>query len=92
MSPLYAVLDAIKNAGGPVSLSRLGHELNIEPDALQGMIDFWVRKGRLRVQGALPGSATGCTLAGCASCPVEGPESCPVLLHMPRRYEFVGEQ
>ncbi|HOA24157.1 MAG TPA: FeoC-like transcriptional regulator [Aggregatilineales bacterium] len=92
MSPLYAVLDAIKNADGPVSLSRLGRELDIEPDALQGMIDFWVRKGRLRMQGALPGSATGCGPAGCVSCPVDGPESCPVLLHMPRRYEVVGEQ
>lgn len=90
MSPLYAVLDAIKNAGGPVSLGQLGRELGVEPAALQGMIDFWVRKGRLRVQGAAASGAT-CAPSGCAGCPVDGPEGCPILLHAPRRYELTGE-
>lgn len=87
MSTLYAVLDAIQQAGGPVSLRRLGSELNIEPSALQGMIDFWVRKGRLRLSGA---EGVACAPAACGTCPVTGPEACPVLLHMPRRYEIAG--
>lgn len=85
MSPLYAVLHAIEDRGGPVSLRQLGLELGIEPDALQGMIDFWVQKGRLRLQGASEGAL--CAVGGCGGCPASGPEACPILMHMPRRYE-----
>ncbi len=45
---LYRVLHAIETAQGPVDLEALGTELGIEVSALEGMIAFLVRKGRLR--------------------------------------------
>lgn len=86
MSPLYAVLDAIQHADGPLSLYQLARQLDIEPSAAQGMIDFWVQKGRLRVQGS---DAPTCTPSGCSTCDT-GPTGCPLLLYAaPRRYEVV---
>jgi hypothetical protein len=81
-SPLYAVLNAIEQADGPISLSRLSRDLSIEPAALQGMVDFWVRKGRLRVQ-----DGGACSAGGCGGCKV-GPDGCPLLLRLPGRYEL----
>jgi hypothetical protein len=83
-SPLYAVLDAIEQAGGPLSLRSLSRDLSIEPAALEGMVDFWVRKGRLRVQD---GGAEACSAGGCGGCNA-GPDGCPLMLHLPRRYEL----
>lgn len=68
---LYQVLEAIERANGPVSLDELSQRLQIEPGALEGMIAFWVRKGRLKdtaIAGC--GSGRGCTCSaypsGCA--------------------------
>lgn len=82
MSLLYNVLEAIQQASEPISLNDLAHTLEIEPSALEGMIDFWVRKGRIKVHDGLAcGSA-------CGSCGVDG---CPMLLHLPRQFEVVDQ-
>ncbi|MCS6841955.1 MAG: FeoC-like transcriptional regulator [Roseiflexus sp.] len=52
---LYQVLEVIEQANGSVSLAELSQQLQIEPGALEGMIAFWVRKGRLKEA----------TIAGC---------------------------
>jgi hypothetical protein len=60
---LYQILEALEAANGPVSLDELSRQLQIEPGALEGMIAFWVRKGRLKdtaVSGCA-GSRRGCT-------------------------------
>ncbi len=60
---LYQILDAIEQANGPVSLDELSQQLQIEAGALEGMIAFWVRKGRLKdtaIAGCC-GSGRGCT-------------------------------
>jgi len=83
-TPLQQVLEALEQARGPVSVAQISRALEIEPSALQGMIDFWVRKGRLRVSGD-----PGCS-SGCAVCAPDGtPQSCPALLVIPRRFEVV---
>ena len=56
---LYQILEALEAANGPVSLDELSRQLQIEPGALEGMIAFWVRKGRLK-DTAVSGCA-GCT-------------------------------
>ncbi|HEC24099.1 MAG TPA: hypothetical protein ENI95_14395 [Chloroflexi bacterium] len=77
-SPLYAVLEAIEEADGPVSVAQLARELGIEAGAVEGMIDFWARKGRLHL---LDDAACN---TQCASCRLQG--SCPLLSYAPRRY------
>ena len=74
--PLREVLDAFEQAG-PLSLPQLAKRLNVEPNTLEGMIQFWVNKGKLREV----------SYQGCASCGVQ--HQCPVLIVVPRRYERV---
>ncbi len=47
---LNQVLCEIENARGPITVSELGRKMEIEPAALEGMIQFWVQKGRLQIQ------------------------------------------
>lgn len=60
---LYQVLEAIEQANSPVSLDELSQQLQIEAGALEGMIAFWVRKGRLKdtAVAGCGGSGRGCT-------------------------------
>lgn len=64
---LQQVLEAFERAGGPVSLDELSRELGVEPGALEGMITFLVRKGRLREERA--GCGGGGPTCSCASHP-----------------------
>lgn len=76
---LFAVLQAIETTGGPVHLGELSRQLGIDKQALAGMVDFWVRKGRVVMSGrgetACPGPAGqsppagACSCAGAAGCP-----------------------
>lgn len=68
---LHQILVALERANGSLSLAELSQELGIERSALEGMISFWVRKGRLKdsaVAGC--GGGKGCTCSshpdGCA--------------------------
>jgi hypothetical protein len=54
---LQRVLEAFEAADGPRSLDDLSRELGIERGALDGMIAFWVRKGRLRESSGACGEA-----------------------------------
>lgn len=69
---LHQVLEALEHAPGPLSLDELSQRLGVERGALEGMIAFWVRKGRLRDtgQGLCGGSGCGCSCSshpqGCA--------------------------
>ena len=81
---LRQVLAEIKSAGGTINLNELAGKLNIEPSALEGMIQFWIRKGRLKETEVAPGLAgQACSTASCAcSCP--GPQGCPFVITPPR--------
>jgi len=76
--PLRAVLEAFGQAG-PLSLSQLAQRLDVEPNMLDGMIQFWVHKGKLREVGQ----------HNCTACGVL--HGCPILVALPRRYEMVTE-
>ena len=45
---LRRLLHEIESAQGPVNLNRLSRKLGIERGALDGMIAYWVRRGRLK--------------------------------------------
>lgn len=71
---LQQVLQALEEAEGPVSLDALSRQLGIERGALDGMIAFWVRKGRLRDSSLECGSAGG---PGCSCASASQGGGCP---------------
>jgi len=74
---LREVLAAFETARQPLTLNQLARELDLSPGMLEGMLDYWVRKGRLREVGG-----ERCTTCGSAG-------SCPFVSRMPRCYELV---
>ncbi len=79
-SPLRQVLQAFENADRPRTLTQLARELDIAPGMLDGMLAYWVRKGRLRESGSAP----ACTTCG-------GAAGCPFVPHLPRSYELITD-
>jgi hypothetical protein len=84
---LKQVLQEIESSHGPLSLDDLSRQLGVERGALEGMIDFWVRKGRLKedyavaLQGLCPGAECG------SACP--GAESCQWVTNLPRSFSLL---
>ncbi|WP_298814586.1 FeoC-like transcriptional regulator [Chloroflexus sp.] len=75
---LYQILAILEQAEEPLSLDELSRRLHVEPGALNEMIAFWVRKGRLR-----DSAVVGCgEKAGC-SCNAN-PQGCPFRHNGPR--------
>lgn len=58
------MLIAVKNymtRQGVTSLQQLALHFQVEPDAMRGMLEHWIRKGRVRRQAACHRSAcSGC--------------------------------
>lgn len=62
----------------PLSLPQIAHELDVSPERLEGMIQHWVRKGKIRESGSV---------TECGGCGHKG--ACPFVMAMPRSYELV---
>lgn len=77
---LRQVLHAFEDARETRTLAQLARELDIAPGMLEGLIAYWVRKGRLRESGSGP----ACNTCGRA-------EGCPFVLKLPRSYELVTD-
>jgi hypothetical protein len=75
---LREVLKAFEESPGPISLNDMARDLNMAPGMLEGMIDYWVRKGKIRERG---GSA-------CERC--HSAKNCSYSPTMPRSYELVS--
>ena len=88
---LRQVLREIESAGRPVSLNDLGLKLGIEQSALEGMIAYWVHKGKLQdYEEALEAVMGACKGGSCGgSCP--GPGSCPFVMKMPRTFSLAPQ-
>ncbi len=78
---LRKVLLIFENAKGPLSLTEVARTLDIEPGMLEGMLQYWVRKGKLR---EVAGGALICPICNKA-------DDCALMPDMPRRFELVGE-
>ena len=92
---LNQVLHEIENTRGTVNLSDLSRKLGIERSALDGMMAFWVRKGRLRDDDADLAAAVAvmptCASASCGgSCP--GMAACPFVAKMPKTYSIPAQK
>ncbi|MBN2168709.1 MAG: HTH domain-containing protein [Actinobacteria bacterium] len=67
---LEKIIEILKTAEGPLTLKELSREMNIDPQALRGMLEYLDRKGRLTFRSntcskASPGSCNDCLL-GCS--------------------------
>ena len=75
---LRQVLHAFEATAQPLSLSQMAQQLDLPPSMLEGMIAYWVRKGKIReVGGAAP----------CGSCSKSS--GCHYMPEIPRSYELV---
>jgi hypothetical protein len=84
---LNQVLQEIQQANGPITVNELSRKLGLERSALQGMIDFWVRKGRLRDDDAPAADEAACGAGSCGdSC--YGLAACRFTAKMPRSYSI----
>jgi len=85
---LNQVLTEITNADEPISLTVLSHKLGIEPGALEGMLAYWVRKGKLRDDDAEDASACHTGSVGSCGSTCTGTETCSFVARMPKSYSL----
>ena len=65
MGLAYNVLEAVRNADSTINMDQLAADLNLERSALDGIIQFWIRKGKIvRVENSV------CTTDRCSGCPL----------------------
>lgn len=86
---LRELLRLVETAEGPISLADLGRRLGVDATVLDGMLQYWVRKGRLVMDGHSGGVACtgGCaSMGGCGSC--SGVTSCPFVARLPITYRL----
>ena len=83
---LNRLLHEFEIAAGPLNLNDLARRLNVERGALEGMIEFWVRKGRISdSQISAKVAPPQCSGLSCAaSC--SGAETCPFVAKLPRQF------
>lgn len=92
---LRQVLQMVEAANGSISLGELSRQLGVDAAALDGMLDYWVRKGRLQLntQTGMACSTAGAAAGGlgmCGSCgSVAG---CPFIAQMPRSYSLIAPE
>jgi len=86
---LQRILNEFESAPGGISINELGHRIGVERGALEGMIDYLVRKGRLQDDKTAT-AVTMCQSSSCgASCP--GSRGCPFVVETPRTFSIVPE-
>lgn len=83
---LTQVLRQIQASKGTLKLSELSGRLGVEESALVGMLDFWKRKGKLRLEGAIDDISAECAGTCSTTCP--GPAACPLFVKLPKMYEL----
>lgn len=82
---LRELLRLIETTGGPITVAELSRRLGIDPGALEGMLEFWARKGRLVVDGGA--ACSGSCMAGSSHCGgCSGAAGCPFMARLPRSY------
>lgn len=79
-STLTQVLRQFEATSGAVSLGQMARKLRVDPGVLQCMIDYWVRKGKIR--------EVVHESKQCMTCGVQA--ACPFLMAFPRYYECVS--
>ncbi len=73
---LKQVLAEIQNANGKLDMRQLSKKLNISPSALEGMIEFWVKKGKLSLDEFKPDDVPRCSSCSSLWCSPSSDASC----------------
>ena len=90
---LRELLRLVETAGGPISLTALSQQLGVDAAVLDGMLQHWVRKGRLVMDGGAAMACShggGCMPGGCGSC--AGLTSCPFVARLPVTYRLTSHE
>jgi hypothetical protein len=82
---LNQVLQEFEQAKGPITLADLSRKLEIAPDALEGMLQFWVRKGRIRCDDDIE---SGESVTGTCGPSCSGTTNCTFIAKMPKTYSI----
>ena len=82
---LRELLRLVETAEGPISLTDLARQLGVDAAVLEGMLQHWVQKGRLVVDGRASVAACA-SMGGCGSC--AGVTSCPFVARLPVTYRL----
>jgi hypothetical protein len=78
---LRQFLDHIESSPGATSLGSIARELDISVGQVENLLEYWVRKGRLKIQQPA---------GDCGSCASSG--SCPFLGESLHAYQSVGDE
>jgi len=81
MTALKQVLAYFENPGQGESINKIARDLHLSPGQVKNMVEFWVKKGRLR---SVVGDYSNC--GGCAT-----QDGCPTIIKLPQRYELAIE-
>lgn len=83
---LHQILHEIENAHGPQTINELSRKLGMEPNALEGVLQFWVQKGRIQMDEA--NSSSNNVNMGCGkSC--SGTPECVYIAKMPKTFSLL---
>ena len=85
---LKQVLDELRQADGPINLDDVCRKLGVERSALDEMITFWVRKGKLVNTSFVPGNTGPGNPGGCPHCATSdcSAQGCHTEDKMPRTF------
>jgi hypothetical protein len=78
---LRRLLNLFEESQGVLSIPYLAGRLDVTPERVASLIDFWIRKGKLQI------SDSG---SDCGHCSFEG--DCHLVPTFPRFYELVGSE
>jgi hypothetical protein len=79
-SPLRQLLSLFENSSGALTVRFLAQELEVAPERVEGMVDFWVQKGKIRVSSSS---------SDCGSCGAQA--ACPLILNLPKTYVLAAD-
>ncbi|MBN1993451.1 MAG: hypothetical protein JW953_12190 [Anaerolineae bacterium] len=87
-------MQEIEAAQGSINLNELSRKLSVERSALDGMIAYWMRKGRIKDDEREQEQVfVACRPGNCSigrGCP--GPQGCPFIMKMPRTYSLTKNE
>jgi hypothetical protein len=82
---LHQVLREIESAKGPMTVQELSRKMGVEPDAMEGMIHFLVRKGMLQDDDSVKKCSMDSSACSNVSC---GTSDCVFIAKMPKTYSI----
>lgn len=88
---LREVLTIVEAAEGPISLTEISRQLGLDPGVLDGMLEYWVRKGKLVVNNrSTAACSASCLDAGCGCGSCSGAAGCPFIARLPKTYSVAA--